>query len=58
MFRTKHPDDLFMAPRKRTVYVNLYALGVACWHDDEAAARRGAKNAGAIVIALPVEIED
>ncbi|WP_175969636.1 hypothetical protein [Burkholderia sp. BCC0322] len=61
------PDDLdlFMAPRKRTVYVNIYdqanPLGksqgnFAVWHDNEAAARRHSDES-AVATAVPVEIE-
>lgn len=48
--------DLFMASRKRTVYMNIYTLGHACWHGDEEVARRKAKNA--LVTAMPIEIEE
>jgi len=53
--------DLFMAPKKRTVWVNLYANGEASYHDSEESAR-DAKNhvlhmrAGGK--AYPVEIEE
>ncbi|HDR9003039.1 TPA: hypothetical protein QDA99_006598 [Burkholderia vietnamiensis] len=57
--------DLFMAPRKRTVYVNVYdqanPLGesqgnFAVWHESEAVARKHADKS-ALACAVPVEIE-
>ena len=48
-------EDLFMAPCKRTVYMNIYTLGRACWHGEEEVARRFAKDA--LVTAMPIEIE-
>jgi hypothetical protein len=64
--RTK-PYDLFMAPKKRTVYTNLYAVANkagdrspgwhAVWHNTEEAARKCA-GLGAVAVAAPVEIEE
>ena len=51
-------NDLFMAPIKRTVWVNLYKYHVAIWHDTEKAAddgTRGNRHGGR---AWPIEIEE
>ena len=51
-------NDLFMAPIKRTVWVNLYKHHVAIWHDTEKAAddgTRGNRHGGR---AWPIEIEE
>jgi hypothetical protein len=57
--------DLFMAPKKRTVWVNLYGDGWSCyWHDtkaeaDEASARNRIGTRNRIGNrAYPVEIEE
>ena len=51
-------NDLFMAPVKRTVWVNLYEYRTAIWHDTEKEAddgTRGNRHGGR---AWPIEIED
>ncbi|KVQ85528.1 hypothetical protein WK07_04320 [Burkholderia multivorans] len=63
------PSDLFMAPRKRTVYVNVYATSlnnddspgtVAAAFDTEEGAKLNARHdrAGLLAIAVPIEIEE
>lgn len=47
------PDQLRMAPKKRTVYVNIYPDRTAYWDYEPMI---GAENA--IAIAIPVEIEE
>ena len=52
------PNDLFMAPVKRTVWVNLYTQHTAVWHDTEEEANgstRGNRLGGR---AWPIEIEE
>ena len=50
--------DLFMAPVKRTVWVNLYEHGLARWHDTEGCADIGAGNNRLGGRAWPIEIEE
>lgn len=55
--------DLFMAPKKRTVWVNFFPNGEAFYHDSEEAAIAGRKNFYDEDVALgckpsPVEIEE
>lgn len=57
------PDNLHMAPVKRTVYVNFYGPnfhggkgGCCFWYETEDAARAAA-GSDAIEVAVPVEIE-
>ena len=55
------PDDLFMAPKKRTVWVNLYDDGGHCafWHNSEQKADEGAASDSRIGgRAFPIEIEE
>jgi hypothetical protein len=49
----KLESDLFMATKKRTVYVNFYPNGDACWNYEVRGA--GSKT---IAVAIPVEIEE
>ena len=52
------PNDLFMAPVKRTVWVNLYTQHAAIWHDTEKEANdstRGNRLGGRT---WPIEIEE
>lgn len=49
--------DLFMAPRKRTVYVNIYRHSYARWHATEEIARQFAEYKS-LAIAIPIEIEE
>ena len=49
--------DLFMAPVKRTVWVNLYESGVARFHDTESDAEDFAREDRLGGRAWPVEIE-
>ena len=51
-------NDLFMAPVKRTVWVNLYEYGSARWHNTkcDADARAGDDRLGGR--AWPIEIEE
>jgi hypothetical protein len=49
-------QDLFMAPAKRTVYVNIFQNGHADWFSNEKEARAGL-NARALKIAVPVTFE-
>ncbi|WP_175994540.1 hypothetical protein [Burkholderia vietnamiensis] len=62
----EHVLDLFMAPRKRTVYVNVYGVRHAsraaqhsCAFDSEADAIRDSEinTARLLAVAVPVEIE-
>jgi hypothetical protein len=48
--------DLFMAPKKRTVYVNIYPVGCSRFDTPEEAHHFGSPDK-ALVIAAPVEIE-
>lgn len=50
--------DLFMAPIKRTVWVNLYEDGSAYWHSSEYAAKCRALPRKLVALACPVEIEE
>ena len=50
--------DLFMAPRKRTVWVNFYCGYAAIWYDTEERADDGAQGNRIGDRAWPVEIED
>lgn len=54
-------DDLFMAPRKRTVWVNLYKGHNAVWHNSEESADVIAEDGISHRIGLrayPIEIEE
>ena len=51
-------NDLFMAPIKRTVWVNLYKHHVAIWHDTEKAADDGTQGNRHGGRAWPIEIEE
>ena len=55
---SESPYDLFMAPVKRTVWVNLYEHGLARWHDTEGCADIGAGNNRLGGRAWPIEIEE
>lgn len=52
-------EDLFMAPIKKTMYVNLYKHGHATWYECKEDALKGNAWAGYVTIAsaVPVEIE-
>ena len=50
--------DLFMAPVKRTVWVNLYEYGIARWHDTEKNAEHCAGRNRLGNRAWPIEIEE
>ena len=50
--------DLFMAPKKRTVWVNFYSGGAAIWYDTEERADDGTQGNRLGDRAWPVEIED
>ena len=50
--------DLFMAPVKRTVWVNLYEYRTAVWHDTEKEADDGTLNGRLGGRAWPIEIEE
>jgi hypothetical protein len=58
-----HHTDLFMAPRKQTVYVNLYSkecVVTAAWHETAEKARQFASEPFrdvTLAIAVPIEIE-
>ena len=52
------PNDLLMAPVKRTVWVNLYKYHAALWHDTEKAADDCARNNRLGGRAWPIEIEE
>ena len=56
-FNQEHFSDLFMAPVKRTVYVNFYKNNTATYYATEKAAEDAASN-DAIAVAVPVEIEE
>lgn len=49
--------DLFMAPKKRKVWVNFYAAGGADWFETEELAKSKSSKYY-IAIAVPVEIEE
>ena len=49
--------DIFMAPIKRTVWVNLYEDGSAYWHSTEYAAKCRAISKKLVARVCPVEIE-
>ena len=49
--------DLFMAPVKRTVWVNLYKYHTAIWHDTKKEADDGARGNCLGGRAWPIEIE-
>lgn len=49
-------DDLFMAPKKRTVWVTLFDDGDAAWIDEDVQLAKGSGRV--IASAIPVEIED
>ena len=51
------PNDLFMAPVKRTVWANVYGYGGATWYDIEKAADDGALSGRLGGRAWPIEIE-
>ena len=51
-------NDLFMAPVKRTVWVNVYGYGGATWYDIEKAADDGALSGRLGGRAWPTEIEE
>lgn len=51
-------SDLFMAPVKRTVWVNLYGYGGATWHDTEERADNSTLNDRLGGRAWPIEIEE
>lgn len=51
-------NDLFMAPVKRTVWVNLYAYRTAVWHDTEEEADDCSRANRLGGRAWPVEIEE
>lgn len=54
-----HPMDLFMAPKRRTVWVNLYpGTRDACWHESEDAANENASDDRIGSKAHPIEIEE
>jgi hypothetical protein len=66
-FATWTTGSVRMAPKKRTVYVNLYAqenplcrgkgqFGV--WHDTADAAEASGDSTSAIALAVPIEIEE
>ena len=55
---SESPYDLFMAPVKRTVWVNLYEYGKAIWHDTEKIAERQAGRNRLGGRAWPIEIEE
>ena len=50
--------DLFLAPTKRTVWVNVYGYGGATWYDIEKAADDGALSGRLGGRAWPTEIEE
>jgi len=50
--------DLFMAPKKRTVWVNMYPGGYTRWHDTEAQADEDAGIQRIGNRAWPLEIEE
>lgn len=50
--------DLFMATKKRTVYVNFYENGTATHYENIDCAKNIAFNKIAIAVAVPVEIEE
>lgn len=52
------PNDLFMAPVKRTVWANVYGYGGATWYNTEKDADDGALNARLGGRAWPIEIEE
>lgn len=52
------PNDLFMAPVKRTVWVNLYEYGSARWHVIEQDANDCAGSDRLGGRAWPIEIEE
>ena len=52
------PYDLFMAPVKRTVWVNLYERRTAIWHDTEGGADEWARDSRLGGRAWPIEIEE
>lgn len=57
------PHDLFMAPKKRTVWLNLYSVsemrrGHAAWHPTEDEADRYASKKRLGGRAFPLEIEE
>jgi hypothetical protein len=58
------PRDLFMAPKKRTVYVNFYrdrkgSHGqLAVWHQTQDGAIENGSESEALAIAVPIEIEE
>ena len=51
-------NDLFMAPVKRTVWVNLYGGCAAIWHDTEERADDGTHGNRLGGRAWPIEIEE
>ena len=51
------PNDLFMAPVKRTVWANVYGYGGATWYNTEKEANDGALSARLGDRAWPIEIE-
>ena len=52
------PNDLFMAPVKRTVWVNVYGYGGATWRNTEKGADDDALNNRLGGRAWPIEIEE
>lgn len=50
--------DIFMAPKKRTVWVNLYPDEFAFWYDSEEEADGGCRHHRIGGRAYPVEIEE
>ena len=52
------PNDLFMAPVKRTVWANVYGSGKAVWYETEEGADDGALDKRLGGRAWPIEIEE
>ena len=52
------PNDLFMAPIKRTVWANVYGYGGATWYNTEKDADHGALSNRHGGRAWPIEIEE
>lgn len=49
-------EMLYMAPQKKTVYVNLYSHGRSTWYETKELAHHSHAS-NAIAVAIPVEIE-
>lgn len=53
---TLNNHQLYMAPQKKTVYVNIYSQGSSTWYETKKMAH-DSHSSNVLAIAVPVEIE-